>query len=82
LSHNSGIGSSIEWTTPSLDKNVFILTASLATSLATMYYSLVLENAIVACFELFQLTAPLFKVKTYLEIDLLSSLSNAKLASV
>ena len=82
LSHNNGTDSSIEGTTPSSNMNFFIQTASWTTSLAAIYSALVVESATVAYLELFQLTAPPFKVKIYPEMDLLSSLSYAKLASV
>ena len=61
--------------------NFFIQTASLAASDATIYSALVVESAVVDCFELFQLAAPPFKVNRYPVYDLLSSLSVRKLAS-
>ena len=47
--------------------------ASLAASLATMYSASVVESAIVVYFELFQETAPQFKVNRNPYVDLLSS---------
>ena len=58
---------------PNSEMNFFIQIASLAASLTAMYSASVVESATVYCLELFQLIAPPFRVKTYPEMDLLSS---------
>ena len=63
-------------TTPSSMMNFLIQTASLTAFDAAIYSASVVESAIVFCFELFQLTAPLFRQKTYPDCDLKSSLSD------
>ena len=53
--------------------NFFIQIASFVASLVAMYSTSVTESAMVGCFILFQLTAPPYRVKTYYDVDLLSS---------
>ena len=53
--------------------NFFNQTASLAASLMAIYLASVVEYAVVGCLELFQDTAPPFKVNRNLDVDLLSS---------
>ncbi|KAK9111977.1 hypothetical protein Scep_019496 [Stephania cephalantha] len=69
------MGLAILETTPSSDMNFLIQTASLAASDTAIYSASILESATVSCFELFQLTAPPFKVNTYPDCDLKSSIS-------
>jgi hypothetical protein len=57
-------------------------TASFAASDAAMYSASVVESAMVSCFELFHEIVPPFRVNTYPDYDLKSSLSVWKLASV
>ncbi|XP_054778340.1 uncharacterized protein LOC129286404 [Prosopis cineraria] len=72
---NKFIGSKMLGTTLSLAMNFLIQTASLAVSDAAIYLASVVESAVVLCFELFQLTAPSFKVNTYPDCNLRSSWS-------
>ena len=73
LSHNNGIGSEIVGITPRSVMNFFNHTTSLAASLAAIYSASVVESAVVGCLELFQDTAPPFKVNRNPDVDLLSS---------
>src|SRR5664279_976588 len=69
-------------TTPRSIRNFLIHTPSFAASEAAMYSASVVESATVSCLELFQLTAPPFKVNTYPDCERDSSKSVWKLASV
>ncbi|KAJ9561692.1 hypothetical protein OSB04_006852 [Centaurea solstitialis] len=81
LSQNISIGLEILATTLRSDRKFLSQTASFAASHAAMYSASVVESAIVSCFELFHEIAPPFRVKTYPDCDLKSSLSVWKLAS-
>ncbi|KAJ9561356.1 hypothetical protein OSB04_006516 [Centaurea solstitialis] len=75
LSQNISIGLEILATTLRSDRKFLSQTASFAASHAAMYSASVVESAIVSCFELFHEIAPPFRVKTYPDCDLKSSLS-------
>ncbi|GKG17152.1 hypothetical protein Tco_0362109, partial [Tanacetum coccineum] len=65
LSQNILIGSFIVGTIPSPEINFLIQTASIAASEAAMYSAFIADITVVVCLELFQSTAPPFKMKTY-----------------
>ena len=62
LSQYNKMGSAMVGTTSSLVMNFLIQTASLAAFEAAIYSASVVESVVVTCLELFQLTAPPFKV--------------------
>ena len=82
LSHNNGMGDVLDGIAPNSCMNFFIHTASLAASLAAMYSASVVESAVDPCLLFFQQTAHDPIVKTYPDVDFLSSGSDWKSASV
>jgi hypothetical protein len=62
LSHNISSGSKELGTTPSSVMKFLIQTSSLDASEAAMYSASVVDPVITLCLQLFQLTAPPFKI--------------------
>ena len=62
--------------------NFFVQTPSFAASAVAMYSASMIELAVVSYLELFQHTTLSFRVYTYYEFDLLSSISDWKLESM
>ena len=63
-------------TTPNPWMKFLIQTASFAASDAAIYSASVVESAVVSYLELFQLTAPPFKVNMYPDMDFELSISD------
>src|SRR6187401_2141722 len=81
LSQKRVIGPDALGITPRSVMNSFIRTPSCAASEAAMYSASHVDAATTLCLQLHQLTAPPFKIYTYLVCDLESSISVSKLAS-
>ena len=81
LSQKRVIGPDALGITPRSVMNSFIQTASCAASEAAMYSASHVDPATTLCLQLHQLTAPPFKIYTYLVCDFESSRSVSKLAS-